>query len=217
MFADEEDGAGSAAPGLRSARLVRRGRLSGLFAGNVRAACLFGPEFFGEGSSGGGSKSGICVRSASPKTVFASSGTVLPPILRRQNVRERFLSRGSFAPPMYLGSVRCERFPSDVLPKAVRSRRSRFLLAAGLFRRLPERNLFEAGVGSSGASGVSWGARRSRFGMKPGTVLSFAGLCGGRTANASDAVSMGKSGTAGRKMAAVKRRGVYARGPCRRT
>lgn len=98
--------------------------------------------------------------------------------------------------------------------EAVRSRRSHFLFAAGLFRRLPERNLFEAGVGSSGAS---WVARRSRFGMKPGTVLSFAGLCGGRTANASDAVSMGKSGTAGRKMAAVKRRGMYARGPCRRT
>ncbi len=138
-------------PGLRSARLVRRGRLSGLFAGYVRAACLFGPEFFGEGSSGGGSKSGICVRSASPKTVFANFGTVLPP---DSPATER---PGKVPPPRFLR-------PADVFwlgaqrtvpvgrsaEDAVRSRRSRFLFAAGLFRRLPERNLFEAGIGSSG-------------------------------------------------------------------
>ena len=203
-------------PGLRSARLVRRGRLSGLFAGNVRAASLFGPEFFGEGSSGGGSKSGICVRSASPKTVFARNGS--PPILRRQNVRKRFL-------PAVLSLRRCilARCAADGYGRMF-CRRCRkkpslaFLVCRRSFPPVAGKESFRSGSRIVGGRPVFRGvARRSRFGMKPGTVLSFAGLCGGRTANASDAVAMGKSGTAGRKMAAVKRQDMYARGPCRRT
>ena len=124
---------------------------------------------------------------------------------------------GSFAPPMYLGSVRCERSRRIFCRRCRKKPSLAFLVCRRSFPPVAGKESLRSGNRIVGGAGVSWGARRSRFGMKPGTVLSFAGLCGGRTANASDAVVMGKSGTAGRKMAAVKRRDMYARGPCRRT
>ncbi len=68
-----------------------------------------------------------------------------------------------------------------------------FLVCRRSFPPVAGKESFRSGNRIIGGRPVFRGvARRSRFGMKPGTVLSFAGLCGGRTVNASDAVSMGK-------------------------
>ncbi len=118
------------------------------------------------------------------------------PIFRRQNVRERFLSvlslrRCILARCAASGSRRtfcrrCRKKPSLA-----------FLVCRRSFPPVAGKESFRSGSRIVGGRPVFRGvARRSRFGMKPGTVLSFAGLCGGRTANASDAVAMRKSGTA---------------------
>ena len=148
MFADEEDGAGSAVPAC--VPLVSSGE--GASPDSLQGTCVR-PVFSGRNFSGKEAPEAVrkaVSASVPPRRRPFLQGTVLP-----RFSGDRTSGKGSSprffrsADVSWLGALRTVTVGCSA-EDAVRSRRSRFLFAAGLFRRLPERNLFEAGVGSSG-------------------------------------------------------------------